>query len=328
MNHPKVSIITSTYNHENFIGQCVESVLAQTYPHWEQIIIDDGSTDRTGEIIAQYKDKRIRYVGQEHVGIWRLGETYNKALQYAQGEFIAILEGDDFWPPYKLEKQLPAFKKQEVVLSWGRAAVTNSQGKTIKIIPKNLKRIKNRTKEQTLRGLFLENFPQSSTVMCRKEALLLIGGFRQPECMPCVDTPTWLQLSLVGGDFYPVDEILGYHRCHTEQVTKTMFLEVAEGGRYKIDFLKRLPQELRNSIHVKATELYVPMEHKIGSAYFHKGRIALLKGQWKEASKDFKQSLNKGSLRIKLETLLGLVCAYLRVDLEWAATITRRPHLK
>lgn len=327
MNHPKVSIITPTYNHENFIGQCIESVLAQTYPHWEQIIIDDGSTDRTGDIVAQYKDERIKYVRQNHLGIWKLGETYNKALQYAQGEFIAILEGDDFWPPFKLEKQIPAFERREVVLSWGKAAVTNSQGETIEIIPKNLKWIKNRTKEETLRGLLLENFPQSSTVMCRKRALLRIGGFKQPEGVHCIDTPTWLELSLIG-DSRPVDEILGYHRQHAQQVTKMMFPKPAELHKYKIDFFKRLPQDLRNSIHVEAADLCRQVEHKISVAHFHKGRIALLKGQWEEAKKNFKQSLNKGSLRIKLESLLGLTCAYLRVDLEWAATITRRPRLK
>ncbi len=76
---PLISIITPTYNHENFIGECIESVLAQTYPHWEQIIIDDGSTDRTGEIVAQYNDERIKYIRQDNIGIWRLRETYNRA---------------------------------------------------------------------------------------------------------------------------------------------------------------------------------------------------------------------------------------------------------
>jgi len=324
---PLVSIITPTYNHENFIEQCVESVLAQTYPYWEQIIIDDGSTDRTGEVVAQYRDERIRYIRQNHVGIWRLGETYNKALQYAQGEFISVLEGDDFWPSYKLEKQLPAFERQEVVLSWGRTIITNSEGETIEIMPKNLKWFNNRTKEEILRSLLLVNFISARTVMCRKKALLLIGGFKQPERAPYVDYSTWLELGLIG-DFCPVDEILGYKRMHAQQVTRTMVLEIAESGKFKIDFLKRLPQELRKSVHIEVTELCTQIEHNIGSAYFHKGRIALIKGRWEEASKNFKQSLDKGSLIIKLESLLGLTCAYLRVDLEWAATITRRPRLK
>ena len=74
MKKPLVSIITPTYNHEKFIGQCIESVLSQTFSTWEQIIIDDGSTDGTLETIARYKDKRIRYIWQENMGIWRLGK--------------------------------------------------------------------------------------------------------------------------------------------------------------------------------------------------------------------------------------------------------------
>ena len=116
---PLVSIITPTYNHEQFIGQCVGSVLAQTYTNWEQIIIDDGSTDNTNEVIKTYNDRRIRYIYQKNVGIWKLNETYNKALALANGELIAILEGDDFWPPDKLEVQVPFFLNTNVVLAFG-----------------------------------------------------------------------------------------------------------------------------------------------------------------------------------------------------------------
>jgi glycosyltransferase involved in cell wall biosynthesis len=86
-----VTVITPTYNHEQYIRACIESVLSQTYPKWEQVIVDDGSTDKTPEIIGSYKDKRIRYVRQENVGIFRLPETYNRALAAARGELIAML---------------------------------------------------------------------------------------------------------------------------------------------------------------------------------------------------------------------------------------------
>jgi len=70
---PLVSIITPTYNHQEFIAECIDSVLAQTYFEWEQIIIDDGSTDGTPRIISRYVDKRIKYIRQENQGIWWLG---------------------------------------------------------------------------------------------------------------------------------------------------------------------------------------------------------------------------------------------------------------
>jgi len=322
-----VSIITATYNHENFIGKCVESVLAQTYPYWEQIIIDDGSTDRTGEIVAQYRDDRIKYVRQSHVGIWRLGETYNKALQYAQGEFIAVLEGDDFWPSYKLERQLPAFERQEVVLSWGRTIITNSEGETITISPKSLKWFRNRPKREILRKLLFQNFISACTAMCRKDALLFVGGFRQPGHAPQADYPTWLELSLVG-EFQPVDEILGYWRRHEGQASMSLTLEMTRADSCSIDLFNRMPQELRDSIGLSVKELVINHQQRLAATHFYLGRIALIQGKWQKAREEFREALDRSSSPTKVETLLGLICSYCKVDLEWAAMIMRRPRLK
>jgi len=84
-NHP-------TYNHERYIRECIDSVLSQTYPDWKQIIIDDGSTDKTPEIISEYRDRRIRYLRQKNVGIFNLSKTYNRALKIAKGELIMLKE--------------------------------------------------------------------------------------------------------------------------------------------------------------------------------------------------------------------------------------------
>ena len=112
-----VSIITPTYNHEKFIGACLDSVRAQTDPDWEMIVVDDGSTDRTGDLVAAAAaaDPRIRHVRQPNKGLARLGETYNEALRLARGDLVAILEGDDFWPPHRLAVQRPAFDDPAVV---------------------------------------------------------------------------------------------------------------------------------------------------------------------------------------------------------------------
>jgi len=67
---PLISIITTTYNHGKLIGPCINSILAQTYENWEQIIVDDGSTDGTEEIVNNFKDMKIIYCRQKHVGIY------------------------------------------------------------------------------------------------------------------------------------------------------------------------------------------------------------------------------------------------------------------
>lgn len=126
---PLVSVITPTYNHERFIGPCIDSLLRQTYPAWEQIILDDGSTDKTGEIVAAYRDPRVRYERQENRGPFELARTYNRALALAQGELIAILEGDDLWPPDKLAALVPVFQDEAVVLAHGERVEIDTKGR-------------------------------------------------------------------------------------------------------------------------------------------------------------------------------------------------------
>ncbi len=322
---PVVSIITATYNQEKFIGQCIDSVLAQTYPYWEQIIIDDGSTDGTGEVAARYKDKRIKYIRQDNIGIWRLRETYNKALQVSQGQFIAWLEGDDFWPPNKLEKQLPYFEKQEVVLSWGRGDTVNSEGKILWRDNKNLKWFKGKSRWEISRRLLVEgNFITACTVMCRKDALVSIGGFKQFESQPYNDYPTWLALSTVG-QFCPVDEVMGYWRRHRNQVSIRLAPQIHETiGRCKIEFYEQLPQETKRAMGASINDLLARHQNDPVS-FLHMGRVALFESSWQEARKYFTKSINAGSFMIKLKSLLGIICSYLRVNLEWAFMILRRP---
>jgi len=325
---PLVSIITPTYNHERFIGQCIESVLSQTYLHWEQIIIDDGSTDRTGEIASEYCDERIKYVRQDHVGIWKLGVTYNRALRIAQGGFIAILEGDDFWPSDKLEKQLPVFEDPKVVLSWGKYGLADVEGRIIGVLPKDVSWYRHRRTEEILKKLLFNNPLAASTVICRRDTLLSVGGFIQPAYVPSVDYPTWLELSLLG-EFFAVNEIMGYWRQHGEQVSTTMRMTMFTAGpEYAIEFFQRLPSELRDSLGVSLTDLVIAKQHGLANFFLDRGRATLIDTKWKDAREDFLKAFGKGSFSLRLRALIGLFCSWCRLDMEWAATLGRRPRWK
>src|SRR5437773_11740353 len=95
---PLVSVITPTYNQAAYLEVCLQSVVDQTYANWEQIVIDDGSTDSTLSIVKRFMDDRTKLVRREHVGIEGLADAYNAGLSLANGELIAILDGDDVWP--------------------------------------------------------------------------------------------------------------------------------------------------------------------------------------------------------------------------------------
>lgn len=100
-----VSIIMPSYNTGRFIKETVESVVAQTYPNWELIIVDDCSTDHTDQIIKELlNDTRIHYIKNEKNS--GAAVSRNRALREAKGRWIAFLDSDDLWHPEKLEKQL------------------------------------------------------------------------------------------------------------------------------------------------------------------------------------------------------------------------------
>ncbi len=98
-----VTIYMPTYNHAKYIRQAVDSVSNQTYPHFELLIIDDGSTDETPQIIAQYDDPRIRYIRQEHAGT---AAAINHAIEQAQSVYLLGLDSDDWLAPDYLEKMI------------------------------------------------------------------------------------------------------------------------------------------------------------------------------------------------------------------------------
>lgn len=107
-----VSVIMPSYNTENYIAESIESVINQTYPHWELIIVDDCSTDHTDSVVATYlTDTRIRYLKNDRNS--GAAVSRNHALREAKGKWIAFLDSDDIWLPEKLEKQLAFMQEND-----------------------------------------------------------------------------------------------------------------------------------------------------------------------------------------------------------------------
>lgn len=98
--NPRVSVIMPAYNHEKFVGEAVDSVLGQTFRDFEFIIINDGSTDRTEEVIRNYTDARINYFAQSNKGA---PSALNRGLSVAKGKYISIINSDDVYHPDRLE---------------------------------------------------------------------------------------------------------------------------------------------------------------------------------------------------------------------------------
>ncbi|NIQ04754.1 MAG: glycosyltransferase family 2 protein [Candidatus Korarchaeota archaeon] len=265
--NPKVSIITTTYNDESFIEECIKSALRQTYENWEQIIVDDNSTDETAKIARKYSERysRINLLTNEtNRGIWKLQENYNQALKLSSGKLIAILEGDDKLPENKLETQVKAFNNPNVVLSWGEGIKIDANGRKIrKTRFKNVdwKVMKNQPIGNALNALLLKNIiTPAATVMLRKKTLLNIEGFKQPSYCPFVDYPTWMVLSTMG-EFVPLQKVMGMHRMHGSNVGRTMLKESTLGGnKLRLNYYKEFKGKIEalriNLREIRAANLY------------------------------------------------------------------------
>jgi len=320
---PLVSILTLVYNHSAFIEQTIDSVLNQTLQNWEWIILDDGSTDGTGEMIRNIKDSRIHYSLQEHTGFDHLTRTYNKALAMCSGDFIALLDGDDYWPEYKLGIQVKSFDDPDTVLSYGECLVINQNGKKIHYacLPEDLSVAHNNPIGSALKKLLVDKFcfMVHPTVMVRKSTLLTVGGFIEAGGIG-EDFPTWLRLSLEG-KFLAIPRCLGYYRKHPFSVTATQNPIVYFDNEINFlrDFIVRNNQKLENlGFSFDMNELE---KHWVDIRMFNNAMFMLKLGSHKNAQSEFGKFLERNSsIKSKIIYVLIILSALFKINLVNPAT--------
>jgi len=128
MKPPLISCVVPVFNGERYLSETLDSILAQTYRPLEIVVVDDGSTDQTADVIASYSDK-VHYFKQANAGV---PAARNLGISAAAGAFIAFLDADDLWHPEKLERQMACFKARpelEICLThvqnfWGSKSET------------------------------------------------------------------------------------------------------------------------------------------------------------------------------------------------------------
>ncbi|NJK67621.1 MAG: glycosyltransferase [Microcoleus sp. SU_5_3] len=201
----RVSVIIPTYNSDRYIIQAVESVLNQTYQNWEIIIVDDGSTDNTRQLLAPYLDL-IQYIYQDNQGA---AIARNSACKLAKGEFLAFLDSDDSFLPEKLEKQIACFDADptlDLVQTGWVIVDQNNQGiygvKPWEEAPK-----------LDLEAFVFYKSVRPSAMMLRREWWERLGGF-DPRFPPTEDLDFVLRLALKGCKSVWLKEILTCYRQH------------------------------------------------------------------------------------------------------------------
>lgn len=315
---PLVTVVTPTYNHAGYIGRCIESLLAQSYRNWEHIIVDDGSTDDTRQVIAHYKDPRIRYVFQENRGVRALASTINAGVQRGRGELVTMFGSDDTWPPHRLEAQVPAFEDPRVVLAFGRGRLINENDEVLAetTLPKNLPAVLNRPLGSILHALLVDPWLPQYTVLIRRSALDRIGGYLQPPGLLAEDYPTHLALALEG-EFRFIDRFLGNYRMHAHQQTRNVRLEMYRTDvEYVRVFFRGLPPAMKAASGWTEETLERELQRILKNAYFSEGRRTLLRGDRRLAARQFARAFREGTIETKAKALAGLSCTITGMDLE------------
>lgn len=198
---PLVSVLIPTYNYGRFLKQCLESVVNQTYKNIEVIIVDDGSTDNTKQIIQEYPVVRYYYQNNSGVSVAR-----NRLLKEARGEYIAFIDADDYWTEDKIEKQISYLQNhpdEDMVFSICRNFFDNEQ-------------VANNKKAQFLAQTdFLAGIPSA---LIKKEIFDKFGFFEDD--MEYGEDSEWLmRVRLHGIKSGRIDEVLYFRRLHGNNIT-------------------------------------------------------------------------------------------------------------
>ena len=204
------TVIIPAYNQGHYLAQAVESVLAQTDPDFEVVVVDDGSTDDTAQVAQGFSDPRVRYVYQENAG---LSAARNAGIAHARGRYLTFLDSDDLFMPEKLALLVEALETEsQAGLVAGQAIPIDEDG-----------RLTGRAFDQPLpregRQLLLGNPLHVGSVLLRRSWQEKVGLFDQ-SLRSYEDWDMWLRLALAGCPMRWVDKPVSKYRFHTAQMTR------------------------------------------------------------------------------------------------------------
>ena len=172
MKNPKVTVLMSVYNGDKYLNEAIDSILGQTFKDFEFLIVNDGSTDKTGEILKSYNDPRIKMINNEkNIG---LTKSLNKGLKLARGEYIARQDADDISMPGRLEKEIEFLEQNKSVGLVGTDyLIINEKGNVVQIVT-----CLNGNRELKAKLLEGNQFGHGSVIL-RRECIEKVGTYRE-----------------------------------------------------------------------------------------------------------------------------------------------------
>lgn len=204
--NPLISVVLPTYNRAGLLKRALSSIISQTYPHWEVLVVDNNSTDNTDQVVHDFNDERIRLLKVDNYGVIALSR--NVGIREAAGEYIAFLDSDDWWKPNKLEKSLAYLENGKDVVYHDLLVVAKRNQRVL------WRKARTRTlkipifKDLITNGNALNN----SSVVLRKKILEDIGGLSEDRNLVSIeDYDAWLRAARITEKFQRIPQTLGYY---------------------------------------------------------------------------------------------------------------------
>lgn len=227
-----VTVVMPAYNVEHFVTTSVRSVLEQSYPALEFIVVDDGSTDSTAARLGEVADARLRVIHQANGGS---SAARNAGIARGTGEFIAFIDGDDVWLPEKLGKHVAALREHpgvDLTFAWSRIVDErgNDTGRTSVPVSGTV---------SFERLMAMNVVGNGSAVVLRREALDRAGYFDE-ELFAAVEHDVWLRVALLRqGNVMAIPEVLSLYRMRAGQITKD-WRRMETAWRQLVEKIRRL----------------------------------------------------------------------------------------
>lgn len=261
---PKVSVIIPLFNQKQYIGEAIDSVLSQTYPNIEIIVVNDGSTDNPLSVLEKY-EKNIILINQQNRG---LAGARNAGIRHSSGEYLQFLDADDLIFPEKIQSQVDFLENNP------EFGVSYSNFRSFEFFDKDKYRPPSiKLPGTVLDRLILGEVMAVHTFLLRKKCIEEAGLFDEGlECYE--DRDFWVKIACAGVKFYCMDKVLALYRVHDASMTRDT-LRQAKG---KVVFIKKVKNYI-SSARVKPN-VHIP---KIEGEAYHNLAITLIdKGNKKE----------------------------------------------
>lgn len=240
MNH-LVSIVTPCYNHGKFLRETYASLKSQTYPYWEWMVVDDGSTDDSREVLSTLaaQDTRIRpYFLSEHLGI--PGKVRNAGILKAKGDFLAFIDSDDLWHPRKIEIQLEFHIDSKYGISATDFVNFSSRRNIDNVFIRTTSALRKKIRPVSVAELLRKNIIACSSVMIDRRQVPQVYFSEENIRPPVEDYDLWLSLAAEGHSVVLVESVLTGHRLHDTNISASKIKMAQNVARMKLRHIKKL----------------------------------------------------------------------------------------